>query len=98
MGKYKKELVSKIVEEQKFQKKQSKLKEKYELSDNVVIIEKDNMIKFFVRIIESTIQKMATIILLILAIIGLFTLLYPEIRNVFFEVVNQILQQYFSQI
>lgn len=95
MGKYKKELVSKIVEEQKFQKKQSKLKEKYGLSDNVVIIEKDNMIKFLFRLVESTIQKMATIILLILAIIGLFTLLYPEIRNAFLEIVNQILQQYF---
>lgn len=99
MGKYKKELVSKIVEEKKFFEEQEKLKEKHGIADeDVVIVEKDNMIKFFVRVIGKVLRMVATISILILAVIGLFTLFYPEIREPFIGILSVILKQYFNII
>lgn len=67
---------------------------KHRISEDIVVVEKDNMIKFMVHMVGSLIRVVATICLLILATIGLFTLMYPEIRIVFKEVITAIIQQY----
>ena len=56
------------------------------------------MIKFFVRVIGKVLRMVATISILILAVIGLFTLFYPEIRESFIGILSVILKQYFNII
>ena len=58
-----------------------------------MIVEKNNMIKFFIRVIGGVIRIAATIIILLLAAIGLLTLLYPEIRVELVAVLQDIYNQ-----
>ena len=71
MAKYKESLVKKIRIEQEENQKQKKLQEKYGINENVRIVERNNMGKFFVKTIGKCIRIVAVIILFILAAIGL---------------------------
>lgn len=95
MNQYKKGLVGEIKEEIKFEKEQEDLKEKYNLdtSKDVVVVEKSNVYKFTVKMLITLIKSIATIFILILASIGIITLIYPESRDAYTNVMNDILQQ-----
>lgn len=95
MSKFKKGLVSDIKEEKAFEKKQEDLKEKYNLdvAEGVVVVEKTNAYKFTIKAISILIRTVATICLLTLASIGLITLIYPESRQAFTNVMNDIYYQ-----
>ena len=95
VSKYKKGLVGEIKAEKKFEKKQSELKEKYNLDvpNDIVVVEKTNAYKFTVNTLAAIIKKAATICLLILAAMGLMTLIYPDVRKAFVEVVNELINQ-----
>ena len=49
MGKFNRQIVTEIKKEKEQELQQKRLREKYNVSDDVVIVEKDNTIKFFVR-------------------------------------------------
>ena len=96
MSKYKKGLVSDIKAEKVFEKKQEDLKDKYNIKDSdkkVVVVEKSNAYKFTVNLLIGVIKTAATICILILASVGLLTLIYPESRNAFSNVLNEISAQ-----
>ena len=88
MAKYKESLVKKIRIEQEENQKQKKLQEKYGINENVRIVERNNMGKFFVKTIGKCIRIVAVIILFILAAIGLTALIYPEIRQELLQVLG----------
>ena len=95
MSKYKKGLVGEIKAEKAFEKKQEDLKEKYNLDveKGVVVVEKTNAYKFTIKILIGFLKMIATICLLTLASIGLITLIYPETRQAFTNVMNDIIYQ-----
>lgn len=81
----------KVIEQEKEQKR---LHDKHGISDpDTVIVEKTNMAKFLIRCIGRGIRIAATIIVFILAAIGLMTILYPAVRAEFLTVFNEILYQ-----
>lgn len=76
------------------EKEQKRLHEKHGISDpDTVVVEKANMTKFLIRCIGRGIRVAATIIVFVLAAIGLMTILYPAIRAEFLTVFNEILYQ-----
>lgn len=95
MNKYKKGLVGEIKEEIKFEKEQEDLKGKYNLDvpKDVVIVEKSNVYKFTVKMLVMFVKSMATICLLVLASVGIITLIYPESRVAYTNVMSEILKQ-----
>lgn len=81
MPKFKGELVKQIREENEAQKEQIHLKEKYGMEkEDVVIIEKSNLAKFFVRTFARMIRIAANILIFVLAVTGLAALIYPVSR------------------
>lgn len=86
MSKFQNGFVSKIEEKKIFEEKQNDLKEKYNINaQDVIIVEKNNVVKFLVKVMISVIKTVATISILVLAAIGLLTVIYPEVRNPFVE-------------
>ena len=89
--------MSQIKEQQEFEKQQKELKRKHRIDEkNVIVVEKSNMTKFLIRTIGNVVRISATILILILASIGLTTLLYPQIRNVLLIILHQIIEQLVS--
>lgn len=97
MSRIKRSLVSQIKEQQEFEKQQKELKRKHRIDEkNVIVVEKSNMTKFLIRTIGNVVRISATILILILASIGLTTLLYPQIRNELLIIFHQIIEQLVS--
>lgn len=93
MAKYKESLVKKIRIEQEENQKQKKLQEKYGISENVRIVERNNIGKFLVRTMGRCIRITALIMLFVLAAIGLIALIYPEIRQELIQVLGGVLTE-----
>lgn len=75
-------LVKGARENQEFSQKQIELKEKYHVKDeNVVVVEKSNMLKFFIRHGIGLFHLLFQITLVIFALVGLIAIVYPETRN-----------------
>lgn len=97
MSKFQSGFVSKIEEKKIFEEKQNDLKEKYNIdAQNVIIVEKNHVVKFFVKVMISFIKTVATISILVLAAIGLLTVVYPEVRNPFVELLVSFQEQIVS--
>lgn len=98
MSKFKKSLVSKIQEQRVEEKKQSELKTKHgiETSENVVVVEKSNIIKFLISTGGMLLRRAAQIVILILATIGLMTVIYPELRVPFLKLIQFIKMEVIS--
>lgn len=91
---YKTKLVLDIKREQEDAEEQKQLKEKYDIRNpDVVVVEKSNMVKFTVRTFSAVLRTASTIILLVLAAVGLFTLIYPDIRAAFLNEIGNIYGQ-----
>ncbi len=81
-------------EKEVFEKEQSQLHRKHNIKDdNVIVVEKTNMTKFTIKMAVRFIKLIATIFLLILAVIGLTTLIYPETREAFTGIFMQTVEQ-----
>lgn len=94
MGKFKKEFVTAVKEEQKKEAEQKKLHEKHRVEDeNILVVERDNMVKFLIRNSARLIRILATVSLFILATIGLIALVYPEIRTELLLVLQKIFRE-----
>lgn len=89
-----KKLVAEIKEEIQFKENQKNLKEKHHIEDpNVVVIEKNNFIKFFIQTGARILRMTATIVLLFLSVIGLVTLVYPSLRSDLLLIVKDVQKQ-----
>lgn len=92
--KLQKGIVAEIKKQKQFEKEQQDLHRKYDqIGQETVIIEKNNMVKFFVRTCIGIVKAMCAILLLLLAAIGLMTLVYPEIRSEFLFTVQKIFNE-----
>lgn len=68
---------------------QEALKQKHNIeSENVVVVEKTQLFKWLTILLKSILS----VLVLIFAAIGIFTLLYPELRNSFITILHQIIQ------
>ena len=94
MGKFKETLVKAAREEMEREKKQERLRKRHHIQENVVVVEKSNMMKFFVRSIFALIRLVASVLLCVLATVGILALLYPNVRGelflVFLEVAGEL--------
>lgn len=87
-------IAARIKEEEAFKNDQKRLKEKHKIDqDNIVVVEKANIYKFTIKTFIGLVRLLATIIILALAVIGLATLVYPEIRNEFLIILQDVLLQ-----
>lgn len=90
MGRYEK-VKKQVREDRAFKKEQEKLHEKHEgVSEDTIIIEKSNMGKFMINFLQTSLRTLFGVITIGLSTIGLLTLIYPDTRTAFFDVVNQI--------
>lgn len=86
MGRYSKSTVLQNAIDK--QNEQLHLKEKHNIQDeNVVIVEKTHIFKW----IALLFRIIFTIILFAMAAIGIFTLLYPDLRQEFIKILFEIL-------
>ena len=89
-----KKLVAGIKEEIQFEESEKNLKEKHHIEDpNVVVIERNNFIKFFIQTGARILRIIATIVLLFLAVIGLITFVYPSLRSDLFLIIKDVQKQ-----
>lgn len=81
-------LQSKIDAEQE----QQRLKNKHKIENqDVIIVEKNNFFKFSIKLIILIIKTMFCITLFCMATIGIFTLIYPELRQSFISILIEII-------
>ena len=75
-------LIREVKENEKFTKKQKDIKLRHNISnENVLVVEKNNFVKFLINSFGRIIRLIATACLLVLAIIGLTALIYPTTRT-----------------
>lgn len=86
MGKFRKELVREVKREEENRKKQKKLREKFDIPKDVVIVEKTNTFKFLVNVTGGVIKTAVLIIIFLLTVIGIVSLVFPVSRN---ELIHQ---------
>lgn len=68
---------------------QEALKQKHNIeSENVVVVEKTQLFEWLTILLKS----IFSVFVLIFAAIGIFTMLYPELRNSFITILHQIIQ------
>lgn len=89
--KFRSSLVKQIREDEKERLHQEELKQKYDIKDNTVVVEKSNTIKFVTKTIIGLVRFLAALIVFLLAITGLAAILYPDSRNI---LIHQALQVY----
>lgn len=90
MSKFKKKLVQDIKQEKEDAIKQESLRKQHGIQDkDIIIVEKNNIVKFTVQQIIAFIKFIATILILALACIGVLSLIYPNIRNELFTIFMQ---------
>lgn len=79
MVKYKRSIVPEIEKEIAQEKEQKELKQKYNIQqEDVIVVEKNNILKYIIKYVVGTVKLVATVIILTLAVLGLLTLIYPE--------------------
>lgn len=92
-------LIQGVKEQNKFNNEQSHLKEKYHIKDgNVVIVEKNNMIKFLIRYAITLFRFLFRIAIIVLATSGLLAFIYPSSRIALWNIIIQIKNQLLSFI
>ena len=85
-------LSERIKKENAKEKEQIRLKKKHQIDQENV--EKSNTYKFTIKTIISFIKLIATVTLLILAVIGLTTLVYPTLRQEFLTIFLDVFDQF----
>ncbi len=74
-------------------KQNTKLKEKYKIDENVVVVEKTNTFKFILSTAKGVIKTICTVAILLLACIGLYLLIIPERREVLIRDISDVINQ-----
>lgn len=87
-------LSERIKKENAKEKEQIRLKKKHQIDQENVVVEKSNTYKFTIKTIISFIKLIATVTLLILAVIGLTTLVYPTLRQEFLTIFLDVFDQF----
>lgn len=92
MSKYQK-AAQRIKEDARFRQQQEKLHAKYEEPEDVIIKETSNMAKFTVKTLGTILRMVATVVVMILAAVGIMSLVYGNVRYELMLVMDSIFTQ-----
>ena len=83
-----------IKKEKVFEENQQHLKDKYNMTgEAVVIVEKNNLLKYLIKYGVALIRLVVTIAILVLATLGVLTIVYPNSRHELLFVLEDIYSQ-----
>ena len=87
MPKIKNGLIRKRKEELRAETEQESLREKHHIADrNVMIVEKGRVVRSVACIFGSVVRYCALILLVLLAVIGILAIIYPEPREALWKI------------
>jgi len=92
--KFKNQLVEQMKQEEKEKEHQESLKERYDIEEDVVVVEKTNTIKFLLKTMIGGARLIIAILVFILALIGLTALIYPNSRSLLIRQGLQVWQEF----
>lgn len=93
MGKFRNGFVREVQEEKKREEEQRRLHEIHGIQDeNLIVVEKNNMLKFLIRTVGRIVRFVATAAIFVLAAVGMLALIYPEVRGELFLVLGTIFE------
>ena len=92
--KFKNQLVEQMKQEKKEKEHQESLKERYDIEEDVVVVEKTNTIKFLLKTMIGGARLIIAILVFILALIGLTALIYPDSRSLLIRQGLQVWQEF----
>ena len=80
--------------EEREKEHQESLKERYDIEEDVVVVEKTNTIKFLLKTMLGGARLIIAILVFILALIGLTALIYPDSRSLLIRQGLQVWQEF----
>ncbi|MEG2812970.1 MAG: hypothetical protein RSA79_00060 [Oscillospiraceae bacterium] len=91
-------LITQIRENQEFENNQATLRKKYNINTDTekIVVEKSSVLKTITKIISAIIKTSANLALIVLSTIGLFSLVYPNIRVELLITAKEIYEQLFN--
>ena len=92
--KFKNQLVEQMKQEEREKEHQESLKERYDIEEDVVVVEKTNTIKFLLKTVLGGARLIIAILVFILALIGLTALFYPDSRSLLIRQGLQVWQEF----
>lgn len=92
--KFKNQLVEQMKQEEREKEHQESLKERYDIEEDVVVVEKTNTIKFLLKTMIGGARLIIAILVFILALIGLTALIYPNSRSLLIRQGLQVWQEF----
>ena len=92
--KFKNQLVEQMKQEEREKEQQESLKERYDIEEDVVVVEKTNTIKFLLKTMLGGARLIIAILVFILALIGLTALIYPDSRSLLIRQGLQVWQEF----
>lgn len=93
MGKFRNGFVREVQGEKKREEEQRRLHEIHGIQDeNLIVVEKNNMLKFLIRTVGRIVRFVATAAIFVLAAVGMLALIYPEVRGELFLVLGTIFE------
>lgn len=87
-------MVEQIKQEEREKEHQEILKERYDIEEDVVVVEKNNTIKFLLKTMIGGARLIIAILVFILALIGLTALIYPDSRSLLIRQGLQVWQEF----
>lgn len=86
-------------EEREYTADQARLHEKHDqVPEDAVIVEKSTAVRSTFSFLEWMLQAAAGVLLIVLAAVGIITLLYPDVRSAFFIVLQEMISEVKSMI
>ena len=92
--KFNNQLVEQMKQEEREKEHQESLKERYDIEEDVVVVEKTNTIKFLLKTVLGGARLIIAILVFILALIGLTALIYPDSRSLLIRQGLQVWQEF----
>lgn len=92
--KFKNQLVEQMKQEEREKEHQESLKERYDIEEDVVVVERTNTIKFLLKTMIGGARLIIAILVFILALIGLTALIYPDSRSLLIRQGLQVWQEF----
>lgn len=92
--KFKNQLVEQMKQEEREKEHQESLKERYDIEEDVVVVEKTNTIKFLLKTMIGGARLIIAILVFILELIGLTALIYPDSRSLLIRQGLQVWQEF----
>ncbi|MGL4483776.1 MAG: hypothetical protein ACRCUS_02405 [Anaerovoracaceae bacterium] len=95
MGKYATGLVKEYEAKLEFKEKQERIKKKnkLELDESIVVVEKNSTLQFLIKLCISAIKTIITLAVFSLSTVGIISFVYPAPRKEIFAVFEMIIEQ-----